>query len=75
MSTRRVPDGLVLDCDVTGCLDSLQGEELTAVFDTGAEAVTEGLAAGWTAMGGGRHACNRGNRAHHEARLRARLAA
>lgn len=68
MSTRRVTDGIVLDCDVTGCLDSLQGEEMTAVFDSGEQAVTQGLADGWTALGRGRHACIRGNRQHRDAR-------
>ncbi|MER6183098.1 hypothetical protein [Streptomyces sp. NPDC001652] len=68
MSTRRVTDGIVLDCDVTGCLDSLQGEEMTTVFDTGEEAVSQGIADGWTRLGRGRHACLRGNQAHRNAR-------
>lgn len=75
MSTRRVDDGIVLDCDAPGCLDSLQGEEMTAVFDTGAAAVQAGIADGWTALDGERHACIRGNRAHHEARTAARAPA
>ena len=75
MSTRRVDDGIVLDCDVTGCLASLQGEETTALFDTAAAAIEAGIADGWTALGDGRHACIRGNQAHHEARRANRTAA
>jgi len=75
VSTRRVDDGIVLDCDAPGCLDSLQGEEMTALFDTEAAAVEAGIADGWTDLGNGRHACIRGNRAHHEARTTARTPA
>ena len=73
MSTRSVPDGIVLDCDVTGCLDSLDGGDGTAVFDTGEQAVDAGIESGWTRLGRGEHACNRGNRQHHDARLVARV--
>ncbi|MFE9432904.1 hypothetical protein [Streptomyces sp. NPDC006640] len=75
MSTRSVPDGVVLDCDVDSCLDSLEHGNNTAVYDTGAAAVDAGLTAGWTRLGRGRHACTRGNRQHHEARLTARVTA
>lgn len=75
MSTRRVDDGIVLDCDVTGCFDSLENGDATAVYDTDTEAVDAGVESGWTRLGRGRHACNRGNRAHHEARLAARVTA
>lgn len=75
MSTRSVPDGVVLDCDVDGCLDSLENGDSTAVYESGTDAVDAGIAAGWTRLGRGRHACNRGNRQHHEARLTARVTA
>lgn len=72
MSTRRVDDGIVLDCNVAGCFDSLENGDATAVYDTGSEAVDAGIEAGWTRLDQGHHACNRGNQAHHEARLAAR---
>jgi hypothetical protein len=75
VSTRIVPTGVVLDCDVTGCWDSLENGDGTAVYDTDSDAVDAGIDAGWTRLGRGQHACNRGNRHHHEARLMARFTA